>query len=116
MINKTIYNKNFIEYIEIFPERIADDIFYQEEKKNFFGVIKQEEGYFLKKRYPVSPKKLDKIPNGYVIKNNNDIYEKPCLVIHYINIIQKIHFNTEKELEVYVKRNFQDDYWINGGF
>lgn len=110
------YNKKELVSIEIFLEEKSNTIYYKEEKKSWWGKITQS-GYY-EKYYSVFGEWRErylgkKLPNIVNIKNNI-IFDKPYLILLFSNNKKaSMMFNTDKELNLYIKRNFQNIDWID---
>lgn len=104
---KAIGNNNNLVYVDINYEQLSKNISFKEEKKNFFGQIKIEEGfYFLD--YIIS----DKLPNTVFLKDDNTVYDKPYINLEYNNgRVHTIYFESDKEMILYIKREFQSSNW-----
>lgn len=99
------FNKKQIVSIEYVDDKEHDDLEYRNESKILFGLIKEKEGIY----YKWSSKKINNLPNNTYIKNNI-IYVKPNVIITFANNEQLIkYFNTIKERNLFIKRNFQID-------
>lgn len=115
------YNKKEIVSIKTFTEKINDNIVYLKGRKGFLGLFKRVEGFYrLGIIYGMevgTPRQNiyleDKIPDNCYQKNNT-IFYKPHVIITFSNNEEKIlWFDTIKELNLYIKRNFQNIDWLD---
>lgn len=102
------YNKNQIVSIELLNEEESLTIKYRKEGKGFLGFFKTEEGFYKNSIRPGSIYKINKIPENHYQKDNI-IFIKPRIEINYIDDdSQVIYFDTNKERNLYFKRNFSE--------
>lgn len=110
---KGLGNDNQIAYIQVNKQRVSSEITYKEQKRNFFGKIIREEGfYYLDCSYFNNLiEEVITIPS-HIIISGKIVFEKSHVVIEYINgRDKKIYFNSEQEMIVYIKREFQGREW-----
>ncbi len=110
---KGLGNDNQISYIQVNIQQPCKNIRYEEEKKGLFGKIIREEGFYILKENPFYNEyvKMIEIPS-YILINGKVAIEKPHIVIEYSNNREeKIYFNTDKDMNVFIKREFQGKNW-----
>lgn len=111
-------NNNQIVYVEVHKQSPSRDILYLKEKRNFLGNIKRKEGFYKFGTIHIgdlgvhqSITFVDIIPSNIFI-NGNIALEKSHIIIEYSNgRRENMYFNSDEEMIVYVKREFQGREW-----
>lgn len=108
---KGLGNDNQIAYIQIHKEDIYPNIKYYEQVRNFWGQITVEEGFYKNSTHYNQLMRVNKLNDGLVY-SDKIVLEKSHIILEYSNgREEKIYFNSDKEMYVYLKREFQGNYW-----
>lgn len=105
-----IGNDEQIVYIKVNDKKPLDNLIYVKGIKGFLGIFQRQEGFYYLDEYSEFTY-LDKIP-PHILINGKVALEKCNIIIEYSNGREKkIHFDTEKQRDLYIKRQFQGRNW-----
>ncbi len=107
---KKLGNDNQICFVFINEETLVKNIKYYQEKK-VFGIVWREEGFYKVSSFdePLIP--INGTPSNCFVSDKNMMKKANILIEYSSGRKEKIYFNTNKEMYVYIKREFQGNNW-----
>lgn len=106
---KGIGNDDQISFIEVNYQKPSEYIKFYEEEFNIWGKVKRKEGFYKDLGYGLE--RIDNIPFGMVV-NNKTMIVKAHINVEFSNgRVKTIYFNTDEEMNLFLKREFQGKNW-----